>query len=67
MSGILKIAGKVGLVLVASFGIGYAEYRLKGGKPIHQLYKEVQNERLACAMASAKSESNAIKTEGTVK
>jgi hypothetical protein len=65
MSGVLKIAAKVGVVLAASFALGYAEYRIKGGQPIRKLYREVQAERLAAMAAAAKAEP--IRADGTVK
>ena len=64
MSGVLKIAAKVGGVLVASFALGYAEYRIKGGKPIRKLYQEVQAEKLAALAAAAKAAP--IKADGKV-
>lgn len=65
MSGVLKIMAKVGLVLAGSFVLGYAEYRIKGGKPIRQLYQDVQAQKLAAAAMAAKA--NTIEADGTVK
>lgn len=65
MMSILKTVAKVGIVLAASFALGYGEYRLKGGKPIRKLAREVQAERLAAMEAAAKKEP--IKAEETVK
>lgn len=65
MMSIWKTMAKLGVVLAASFALGYGEYRLKGGKPIRKLVREVQAERLAAMEAAAKKEP--IKAEGTVK
>lgn len=65
MSNVLKVVAKVGTVLVASFALGYAEYRIKGGKPIRKLYQDVQKEKLAAMAAAAKAEP--IRADGTVK
>ena len=69
MGNVGKIAIKVALALGGAFVLGYAEYRIKGGKPIHKLYQEVKNERLVAeaAAAVAKAGCTPIKAEGTVK
>ena len=68
MGNVGKIAIKVALTLGGAFVLGYTEYRIKGGKPIHKLYKEVKNERLATeAAAVAQADGTPIKAEGTVK
>lgn len=69
MGNVGKIAVKVAMLLGGAFVLGYTEYRIKGGKPIHKLYKEVKNERLAAeaAAATAKADGTPIKAEGTVK
>lgn len=64
MSGVLKIMAKAALVLTGSLVLGYAEYRIKGGKPIRQLYQDVQAQKLAAAMAA---KANTIEADGTVK
>ena len=65
MSGAVKIAVKIGTVLITSFVLGYAEYRIQGGKPIRKLYHEVRAEKQAAMMAAAKK--MPIEAEGTVK
>lgn len=69
MGNVGKIAVKVALLLGGAFVLGYTEYRVKGGKPIHKLYREVKNERLAteAAAAAAKTDGTPITAEGTVK
>ena len=68
MGNVGKIAIKVAAVLVGSFALGYAEYRIKGGKPIRKVYQEVKKERLAAeAAAVAQAQGTPIKAEGTVK
>lgn len=67
MVGIGKIVTKAALVLAGAVALGYAEYRLKGGEPIHKLYKEVKNERLAWEAVEAKRTGKVITTEGSVR
>ena len=61
-----KIAGKVALVLVGSIALGYAEYRFKGGEPLHIAYKKAMAERQKAAMIAAAKKGKVIKAEGTV-
>lgn len=59
-----KLAWKVLFLVVGSTLVGYAEYRVKGGPPIRELYNQIQNERLAAVIAKAKRDG--IVVEGSV-
>ena len=70
MNGVLKIVGKVALVLAGGIALGYAEYRLKGGEPVTKLYRDVKAERLAMEAVKAKVNGKYVvvdKTECSVK
>lgn len=65
MSGVMKIVGKVALVLAGSVALGYTEYRLKGGEPVTKLYRDVKSERLAMEAAKAKMSGKYIVVDKT--
>lgn len=60
MSGVLKVVGKVTVVLAASIILGYVEYRYNGGKPMRKVYKEVKDERLAAEVAKSMAQGKGI-------
>lgn len=67
MNPIVKAIGRVVLGIGVSSAVIYADYRMRGGPPLRELYRTVKQDRIRTENENRKAMMQAVYTEGTVR